>query len=122
MKNFKQSEFHCPCGKCNKKDITPEFQAKMDLLREKLGKPISITSGVRCPDHNKAVGGVPNSQHVMGIAADISTAKYSSTDKYNLVKYAIELGFGGIGVGSSFIHVDIRTANTAIWSYGSGGD
>ena len=122
MKHFKQTEFHCPCGKCVPKDISLEFGQKMDELRSKLGRPIKITSGIRCPEHNKAVGGVPNSQHVTGIAADISTAGYSSIDKYNLVKYAIELGFGGIGVAKSFIHVDIRKDNKAVWCYGTGGD
>lgn len=40
-------------------------------LREAVGKPISIGSGYRCPELNKAVGGVPSSQHVKGEAADL---------------------------------------------------
>lgn len=40
-------------------------------LREAVGKPISINSGYRCPELNKAVGGVPSSQHVKGEAADL---------------------------------------------------
>lgn len=35
------------------------------------GVPIHINSGYRCPALNKAVGGVPNSQHIAGQAADI---------------------------------------------------
>lgn len=41
-------------------------------LREAIGKPISINSGYRCPELNKAVGGVLTSQHVKGEAADLS--------------------------------------------------
>lgn len=40
-------------------------------LRDAMGEPIKIGSGYRCPQLNKAVGGVPNSQHTDGQAADL---------------------------------------------------
>ena len=40
-------------------------------IRDKYGKPIYINSGYRCPQLNRAVGGVNNSQHLKGMAADI---------------------------------------------------
>ena len=40
-------------------------------LRDAMGEAIKIGSGYRCPQLNKAVGGVSNSQHVKGEAADI---------------------------------------------------
>ena len=43
----------------------------LDSLREAYGKPIYVNSGYRCEKHNKAVGGVPKSQHMRGEAADI---------------------------------------------------
>ena len=43
----------------------------LDPLREWYGKPIRVTSGFRCKALNKAVGGVPNSEHMSGYAADI---------------------------------------------------
>lgn len=43
----------------------------LDPLREAYGKPIYVNSGYRCPELNKAVGGVSNSQHIKGQAADI---------------------------------------------------
>lgn len=62
-------------------DNTPTEKAKenlqalinnvLDPLREWYGKPIYINSGYRCPELNKTVGGVNNSQHVNGEAADI---------------------------------------------------
>ena len=45
----------------------------LDPLRKKLGKPIIVTSGYRCEELNKKVGGVPTSHHVLGYAADIVT-------------------------------------------------
>ena len=43
----------------------------LDPLREAYGKPIRVTSGYRCPQLNRLVGGSPNSQHMRGEAADI---------------------------------------------------
>lgn len=45
----------------------------LDPLREAWGNPITVTSGYRCPELNRAVGGVRNSHHLRGMAADIST-------------------------------------------------
>lgn len=47
----------------------------LDPIRELYGKPIYINSGYRCPALNKAVGGVPTSEHMKGMAADIDTRK-----------------------------------------------
>ena len=46
----------------------------LDPLREKYGKPIKVNSGYRCPNHNLAVGGATQSQHMKGEAADIAPA------------------------------------------------
>ena len=43
----------------------------LEPLREHANQPIIISSGYRCPELNKAVGGVKNSQHMTGEAADI---------------------------------------------------
>ena len=42
----------------------------LDPVREKLGRPIVVNSGFRCPVHNRMVGGATGSQHVKGEAAD----------------------------------------------------
>ncbi len=44
----------------------------LDPLREAWGGPITVNSGYRCPELNRAVGGVANSQHLTGLAADIT--------------------------------------------------
>lgn len=50
-------------------------------LRDRVGHPLRINSGYRCPELNRAVGGVPTSQHVKGEAADIA-----AEDPYLLAK------------------------------------
>lgn len=71
-------------------DNTPTFEVVdnlnkladyLDIIREKVGKPILISSGFRCPELNKAVGGVSNSQHQKGLAADLICADMESLEK-----------------------------------------
>lgn len=49
----------------------------LDPLREKYGKPIRVNGGYRCPELNKAVGGSKTSQHMQGLAADITAGSPS---------------------------------------------
>ena len=69
-------EFRCKCcGSTGSPQAVANIGALvenvLDPAREKLGKPIVVNSGYRCPKHNAAVGGVTNSQHMKGEAADI---------------------------------------------------
>lgn len=50
-------------------------------LREGLGSPLKITSGYRCPEVNKAIGGVTTSQHCYGEAADINNGSLEANKK-----------------------------------------
>ena len=79
MKYFRKEEFLCRCGKCEmpaevEANIVALVENVLDPAREKFGKPIIVNSGYRCPKHNAAVGGVANSQHTRGEAADITSA------------------------------------------------
>ena len=53
---------------------------QLDKIRAKWGRPIYVNSGYRCPELNKAVGGVKTSQHQLGVAVDITT-KDAKLDK-----------------------------------------
>lgn len=53
------------------RNIEYGVQMVLDPLRRMLKTPITITSGYRCPELNKAVGGVSNSWHTKGNAADL---------------------------------------------------
>lgn len=91
IKYFNLSEFlNSATAKRLGIDNTPTFEVVdnlnkladyLDLIREKVGKPILISSGFRCPVLNKAVGGVSNSQHQKGLAADLICADMESLEK-----------------------------------------
>ena len=54
-----------------------ELLGVLDGLREHYGKPIKITSGYRCTELNRLVGGSPTSAHVIGYAADLQPVQGS---------------------------------------------
>lgn len=74
-------------------------------LRDNWGGPLVINSGYRCPELNKAVGGVPTSQHVKGQAADVGC-----TDPISLARLAVRLGLGfdQMIVYPSFVHFSYK--------------
>lgn len=55
-------------------------------IRDKLGKPMIITSGYRCPTLNKKVGGVANSQHTKGQAVDFYVNAMSIQQVIDFIK------------------------------------
>ena len=63
----------------------------LDPLREAYGKPIVVTSGFRCKELNKAVGGSPSSQHLLGLAADIRTIEDTKAENKKLFDLAQKL-------------------------------
>lgn len=61
----------------------------LDPLRESWGNPIIVSSGYRCQELNKAVGGAKTSQHTLGQAADIHTksnTKEENKKLFDLIK------------------------------------
>ncbi len=73
--HFSKAEFKCQCGGryCNgyPANVSSKLIDILEALRSYYGKPITITSGLRCARHNANVGGVSNSAHKYGRAADI---------------------------------------------------
>ena len=113
MKYFELSEFNCQHTGNN--EMKPEFLEKLDALRHVCAFPFVITSGYRDPSHPiEAAKEIPGT-HAQGIAADVRVV--SSNKRFRLVKEALALGFTGIGVDPSFIHLDIRASSPVIWTY-----
>lgn len=80
---FEPEEFRCNCGKCCG---YPSFMKKVQMqhlakIRKHYGKPMIITSGLRCKAENARVGGVANSGHLKGYAADFYMKGVTETVK-----------------------------------------
>jgi uncharacterized protein YcbK (DUF882 family) len=107
--HFRPDEFACP--HCGVHLIRPVLLFRLELLRKAIGKPLPIVSGYRCPEHNRAVGGAPDSQHMYGSAVDIPLGLVT-------VNQAAQAGFIGIGTQHGTVrHLDIRDGTVARWSY-----
>ena len=78
MKFFSEREFACKCcgqlPPAMRDNIVALVDNVLDPAREEFGGPVTVNSGYRCPKHNLAVGGVVNSQHMKGEAADLCCA------------------------------------------------
>lgn len=69
------------CTTKHVKKLTALVDNVLDPLREWYGKPITVNSGYRCPELNKAVKGSKTSQHMKGEAADITTGSKEENKK-----------------------------------------
>ena len=109
---FNLSEFSCPC--CNLVMLHPKLLAKLMELRNILERPVHITSGYRCSEYNQKVGGVTNSYHRIGLAADI---KVKDINLIELLEICENIDFNGIGFyeKKNFLHLDVRPTKRSRW-------
>ncbi len=112
---FSLEEFQCPCCRCVKLD--PSLLQKLKGLRNKIKKPVIITSGYRCSKHNSEVGGVKNSYHLLGMAVDIFVPEIPIA---RLLQITREFKFQGIGFypDRNFLHLDIRNTDQPVYWQG----
>lgn len=114
--HFNSSELVCKCGKCTETLYDSELIVKLEKLFPELNADkIIVNSGYRCPAHSVAVGGTASDAHTRGIAADI-TAYVNGTPVKPIVAAAAaeRVGFSGIGLMATNIHVDVRNANNYV--------
>ena len=115
MKHFKFEEFRCRC--CG--GLPPLARANIEALvdnvldpaRQAFGGPVTVNNGYRCEKHNTEVGGVANSQHMRGEAADITCS-----DNHRLAEIIEQNGrydqlirYMGPGGKIRFIHVSWKS-------------
>lgn len=115
IKYFKKPEFACKCGKyCDgyPAEIDMDMVKIADQIRTKIGKPITINSGLRCKTHNANVGGVSNSQHLLGKAADLGCPSGCTPSQMASIAEEIMGNTGGIGIYSWGIHIDTRSVKS----------
>lgn len=83
---------------------------KLQTLRDYLSMPLVLDSAYRSPQHNTAIHGEPDSQHMLGKAFDIALSGHITQER--LVAAAQRCGFTGIGLYDTFVHVDTGPSRT----------
>ena len=101
-KDFTEEEFECPC--CGKVKISFPLVELLQQLRDVIKKPVIVTSGYRCQQYNRNVGGYVHSKHMEGKAADIKVS--DMTPKY-LAEWGASMFFKRVGIYPNHVHVGI---------------
>lgn len=114
--HFKREEFDSPDKEGSGSIMDMQFVKLLDNMRQVTNIPMKINSGVRTISHNKIVGGKRNSSHLKGVAVDIHCN--SSITRQKLITAAIRYGIKRIGIGNTFIHIDVDSSKSpSIWLY-----
>lgn len=112
---------------------TPDLETVMHLttcalglerVRSLLGQPLTIDSGFRCPALNKAVGGVPDSAHLYGYAADFICPDFGTPSDIARAIVASDLEFDQCIQEGTWVHIsfDPRARRQALTAkFGPGG-
>lgn len=115
--HFNVQEFKCKCGKKHEILIAEELIEKLEKLYSSLNcSKIIVTSGYRCTNHDKNVGGIGTGQHTKGNAADICCYGQDGQpiSSKTVCCKAQDIGFTGIAnINEKYIytHVDVRTGS-----------
>ena len=114
-KNFSIEEFNCNDGSEMPINIyynMVKVANQLQVLRNYLGKPITINSGYRSEEYNASIkSSSKKSQHVMGRAADIVVKGLTPLAVHTTIELLIDKGDmlqGGLGLYKGFVHYDIR--------------
>ena len=127
-KNFAISEMECKCG-CGTADMDEDFMKILQNIREDMNRPLKISSGVRCANHNSKVSSTgkdgPHVPRSNGTAA--SDILISGADALRLIDIARKHGVSGGGISQRgthskrFIHLDTISDShhprPTMWSY-----
>lgn len=109
IQHFQKQEFACKCGNCG--GFTTDMEEKLvraaEDVREHFGAAAIVSSGVRCPIHNLAVGGVANSRHLLGKAMDFRIAGKTAAEVLDYVNQKPEIRYA-YAIDSVFIHMDVE--------------
>lgn len=111
VKFFRKEEFMCNCGGkyCSGFPNEPVrmLVETADKVRLHFGEAALVSSGVRCKQHNKNVGGVANSKHLTGRAMDFRIARKSAKEVLAYVQSLPEVRYA-YAIDSNYVHMDVK--------------
>ena len=117
--HFKVSEFACHCG-CGYNVIDQRVINMAQVIRDALGVPVRVTSGCRCEENNAKQGGVKNSYHVQGKAADLTCSlgavkMYETARKLKAEGKLPDLQYCILYKRKNIIHIDCGKKRNSFW-------
>lgn len=116
LKYFSLDEFDSPDEAGSGAKMSRGFLLILDKIREDYGKPLRVNSGYRSKAHNLKVGGRVGSSHLKGLAVDFHCN--NSADRTLLLNAIYKNGIVRVGIGNTFIHIDIDNIKpAACWLY-----
>lgn len=110
VRYFAKGEFACKCGRyCDgyPAEVDRRLLQAADRVREAMGVPCIVSSGLRCKQHNGAVGGVSNSRHLTGKAMDFCALGKSAAELLALAQAQPEVRYA-YAIDGSFVHMDVE--------------
>jgi hypothetical protein len=109
IKHFNRKEFKCKCGNIYCNGYPAEPQEKLvrvaDKVREHFGATATVSSGLRCKQHNANVGGVSNSRHLSGKAIDFCIKGKTSAQVLAYIQKQPEVRYA-YAIDSQYVHMD----------------
>lgn len=114
MDYFAPIEFIRCIPTCSKEQMNVAFLKRLNEARRLAGIPFVLNSAFRSSEYDMQKGRTGNSYHCKGRAVDIRCLDSSS--RAVIVESLIKVGFHGIGIANTFIHVDDRPLK-CIWLY-----
>ena len=108
IKYFKKPEFACRCG-CGADEMNETLICVADRIREHFDRPVNVTSGRRCANHNARVGGVSNSRHTTnpGKAMDFCVVGKTAIQVLDYVKKQPEIRYA-YAIDGTYVHMDVN--------------
>ena len=125
--HFSEAELAChgtTCGSghgCHVNGCQPELLTALEEFRALVGKPVHIDDAYRCPVHNAEVHGAAHSQHLQGIAADISVEGMTPAELEAVARQVPIIHGIGRADHADYLHVDVRSV-PAQWCYDISGE
>lgn len=110
IKYFKRDEFKCKCGQyCNGFPVEVDMRLVRiaDDVRAHFGKPVTVSSGVRCETHNAKVGGVAKSRHKQGKAMDFRVSGIPSSIVLPYVQSKTGIRYA-YAIDGNYVHMDVE--------------
>ncbi len=111
--NFNKADFQCHCAACASDELRPatkiEVVQAVQRIRDYFRAPISISRGVSCEEHNRAIGGAHDSRHLPEHADAVDIETPGSIEAALIVQFAyLEGTFSTFRVYEHHVHLDAR--------------